>query len=198
MKTAHQAAVAISQPLPAVRVRAHDGIAHLLDRHRPPRADAGGGVEVTVRRHQLVLWKARFGLQQRSSTSCGSETWFTTRLQGIDVLSEATPQKALVVKQANEEMSGCWSVLSRKQLFGQHIEWNRVIPKVVYIENCFGVREIVLGQVVIQTRTWCAKVRNTSRNRDSLERWRGREGERKLVSISHKANLDPEYNLHQP
>lgn len=77
-----------------------------------------------------------------------------TLLQSVDVLSVHAEQQILLMQHADEIMDVIRTMVARVQLLGQRKERTRVFGEVIDVEDGFGIRNVVLFQICIQTRAW--------------------------------------------
>lgn len=77
-----------------------------------------------------------------------------TSLQSIDVLCVHPEELPLLVQQTHEVVCQVGLVVPRIQLFGQGEEGDGVSVKEADFKYGFGIREVVLLQVVVETTAW--------------------------------------------
>lgn len=81
-------------------------------------------------------------------------TFTLTFLQAVDVLRVHAQQQALEVQRVDEVVDVVGPVAAGIQRLGQREEGLRVIGEVVDVEDGLWVRDAVLLQVGVETRSW--------------------------------------------
>lgn len=85
----------------------------------------------------------------------------------IDVLRPKPVQDALVLQESEKVVRRCRLEVARVQFFRQRVKRFRMFFEVVDIEYGFGVRQVVLRQVVVQSCPGRAEIWNASGGRDA-------------------------------
>jgi hypothetical protein len=73
-------------------------------------------------------------------------------LETVNILREVFQQQALVVEQFDERVRNGRSILARRKLPGERVERTGIVAEEADIEDGFGVGEVQVGEIGVDTR----------------------------------------------
>jgi hypothetical protein len=85
----------------------------------------------------------------------------------VDILRPEPVQDALVLQESKKVVRRCRLEVARVQFFRQRVERFRMVFEIVDIEYGFGVRQVVLRQIVVEPCPGRAEIWNASCGRDA-------------------------------